>query len=279
MALDIPASNVQMENIEESSSIGGSGFDDARGGRLLSRVRTKSAREIKDAFASSGHGLNRAESHILDLLQEWDTTGDGQYSVEEVLLIAQKYRTKEAQVHQLGRVVVCGAILISLLLLGILFVALAADEMSKDSRPNGQGTLMTRTGQIVGAAQIYQTDNLDRMRNMSARELAQVEFVSFDVAGVHHTFKVVGVVRRDAAVDVYFGGTYLDKMAVGDTVEVHYRNGSSQAVDKAEGDPGRRLGSVAPWMHLGAVGIAGRWDSDKLVVGRKDWWSHPGGFR
>lgn len=267
-----------------------SATDLENGNKGIRRSGSKTAREVKEALGTSGKVLNQADSDMLDLLHEWDQTGDGQFSVEEVMLIARKFQQKERQVRTLSRTLALGAVFAIMLLVGVLLVTLGADEMSKDTRPDVRGVLTTKDGNVVSVAHAYQTGKLDFVPRMSDTELAQLQFLSFDVESEHHILKVAGVVRRlsevqasdslGSAIDVFFVSDHVTKLSFDGGVELQYQNGTSKVLVA-----GRRLGDSAsadPWMHRGEVGISGRWDASPnsaAVARRRGAWSHPGPYR
>merc|ERR1712232_235515 len=101
-----------------------------------------------------GNPLSSADTELLDLMGMWDINGDGQYSVEEVLLIARHFQQKQRQVTSLKRTLCLGSLFTLVLLVGVLLVSLRADEMSKDMRPDLQGVLTTNDGKVAGVANV-----------------------------------------------------------------------------------------------------------------------------
>lgn len=253
-----------------------------KGGNVTSSLfRAKSAHEVKAALSGNGNPLDKADSELLDLLKEWDTNGDGQYSVEEVLLIARHFRQKQRLVTNLKRTLCLGSVFTIALLVGILFVAMWANQMTKDMRPNQHGVLTANNGKVAGVAQVLQRGELEKIHTMTDQDLAEIQFVSFDLKSEQHTFKVAGVVKSQnevqsengtqQVVDLYFVNGPFSKMNLARNISVVRPDGSSEVVDAAEKK--RRLAGSAPWAHItsaGTVGISGV--SDVQVASGP--WSH-----
>merc|ERR1712072_568251 len=65
--------------------------------------RSMTASQVKAALSSAGDPLSGVDADLLDLLAQWDTNGDGQYSVEEVLVIARHFQQKQRQMTSLKK--------------------------------------------------------------------------------------------------------------------------------------------------------------------------------
>merc|ERR1712232_654174 len=144
--------------------------------------------------------FSRADSELLDLLEQWDLNGDGQYSVEEVLLIARHFQQKQRQATGLKRIMCLGSLFTIAFLVGILLVSWQANEMAKDMRPSTNGILTTNDGKIAGVAQVMRKAELEIIPNMTVDQLSDLQFVSFDLNDDHYSLKVAGAVRRNAEV-------------------------------------------------------------------------------
>lgn len=244
-----------------------------------SMSRAKSAHEVHVALSGKGNSLDKTDSELLDLLREWDTNGDGQYSVEEVLLIARHFRQKQRLVTNLKRTLCLGGVFTIALLVGILFVAMWANRLTKDMRPDQHGVLTTNNGKVAGAAQVLQMGELEKIRTMSDQNLAEIQFVSFDIKGDHHTLKVAGVVcsqnevqnetGTQQVVDLYFVNGPFVKMNLARDISVVRPDGASVVVDTAEMK--RRLAGSAPWAHIGSAGTVGISGINDVQVASAPW--------
>jgi hypothetical protein len=255
-------------------------------------VSAKSAREVRAQLSSTGNPLSGADAELLNLLEQWDVNGDGQYSVAEVLLIARHFQQKQRQVTNLKRTLCFGLLFTLVLLAGILFVACQANEITKDMRPSKQGILTTTDGKLAGVAAIMRRGDLDMIPNMTDHDLAELQYVSFGVNNDTYTLKVAGVARRatsqgeyDAhhSLDLFFVGGPFANMNFGHDIKVFYHNDTSASEVVAKGAAGerRRLQSLtsspwahigsAPWAHIGA-GVVGLSGTDAQVASAP--WTH-----
>jgi hypothetical protein len=260
-----------------------------RGGSLergASLPRTMTANQVKTALSTSGDNpLSGADADLLDLLEQWDVNGDGQYSVEEVLLIARHFRQKQQLVTSLKRTLFVGFLFTCALLVGTLFVNLKANQMTKDMRPDTAGILTTNNGQVAGVAQVMRRGDLGTIPNMTNNQLAELQFVAFDMDQDHYMLKVAGAVRRHTAVrhenelqptvDLFFVNGPFAKMRLGHNIEVVHPNGTTAIVASASEGEQRRLQS---WMHIssqqtGVVGLSGLAETNVQVANS---WSHIG---
>jgi hypothetical protein len=251
-----------------------------RGDKTVSPLsRAKSAQEVQDALSSNDNPLDKADSELLDLLKEWDTNGDGQYSVEEVLLIARHFQQKQRQVTKLRRTLCLGTIFTLALLVGVLLVAIWANQLTKDMRPNQHGVLTAYNGKVAGAAQVLQRGELEKIRNMRDADLAEIQFVSFDLTGNHYALKVAGVARSQLGaqsengthqvVDLFFANGPFTKMELARDISVVRPDGTAVVVDSAE--KRRRLAGSAPWAHIGSAGIVGISGTNDVQVAGAPW--------
>jgi len=249
-----------------------------------SLARSKTACEVKAALSSAGDPLSGADSDLLDLLAQWDIDGDGQYSVEEVLLIARHFQQKQRQVTSLKKTLCLGSLFTLVLLVGVLFVSLRANEMSKDMRPSTQGVLTTNNGKVAGVANVMRRGGLDTIPNMTDAQLAELQYVSFDLDQDHYMLKVASAVRRHTKVqdergprpvmDLFFVNAPFVKMNLGRDITVVHHNGTSKVMAFGAVGEQRRL---APWMHIGSsgtVGLSGLSDTDVQVASAP--WQHIG---
>jgi len=234
--------------------------------------RLKTASQLKATLSNAGNPLSGADAALLDLLAQWDTNGDGQYSVEEVLLIARHFQQKQRQVTNLKRTLCLGSVFTLVLLVGILFVCLKANEMTKDMRPSNNGVLTTNNGKVAGVAQVLQQGDLDNIPNMTDDQLAELQFVSFNLNQDHYVLKVAGAVREHTEVQgehgprsmigIFFVNGPFASMNFGRDISMVHRNGTSEVLAVGAAGEQRRLQSLAsaPWAHIGqksGVGIVG----------------------
>merc|ERR1712226_1611238 len=68
--------------------------------------------------------------------------------------------------------------------------------MTKDMRPNAQGIVTTNGGKIAGAAHVMRRGDLNMIPNMTDDQLAELQFVAFDLHQDHYMLKVASAVRR-----------------------------------------------------------------------------------
>merc|ERR1712232_559939 len=230
-----------------------------------------------------GNPLSSADTELLDLLAQWDVNGDGQYSVEEVLLIARHFQQKQRQVTSLKRTLCLGLIFTFVLLVGVLLVSLKANDMSKDMRPSPQGILTTKDGKVAGVAHVMRRGDLDMIPNMTDDQLAELQFVAFDLHQDHYMLKVASAVRRHSEVqgkhvqgkhgprpvlDLFFVNAPFAKMNFGHDIEVVHVNGTSEVMTFGNAGEQRRL---SPWNHItssGTVGLSGLAD---VQVAQNPW--------
>jgi hypothetical protein len=255
-----------------------------RGGSGLQRTMT--ANQVRTALSKSGNNhLSDADSELLDLLEQWDVNGDGQYSVEEILLIARHFKQKQQLITNLKKTLFVGFLFTCALLVGSLFVNLQANQMTKDMRPDTAGILTTNNGQVAGVAQVMRRENLDAIPNMTNNQLAELQFVAFDLDQDHYMLKVAGAVRRQTAVqhvneswpavDLFFVNGPFAKMRLGRNIELVHPNGTTAVMATAPEGEQRRL--AAPWMHIssqntGVVGLSGLAETNVQVAGAS--WAH-----
>jgi hypothetical protein len=255
-------------------------------------ARKSSVKDVLTSGRVDGVPFDHVDKEILGYLQEWDVNGDGQFSVEEVLMIAKKFHKTENKVKVLGRTLIGGAVLVVVLLTAVLFLTYAAVEMAKDTRPN-HGIITTNDGKVAAMAHVLRQYGLESIPSMPDEDLAQLQFVSFDIGGQRHNPKIVDSVRRvvktgtlenQPVVDLFFAGGEFVKMTIDDDVTVQQLDGTLQVLDVGAGE-GRHLQDVAssPWAHIGGaskpfVGLSGApWThigagSGALVAGAP--WTH-----
>jgi hypothetical protein len=259
----------------------------------LAKTSTKSVMQVKNSGHINGAALDRVDTEILDFLKEWDVNGDGHFSVEEVIMVAKKFRKTERKVKVMGRTLIVGAIVMASLLAAILFVTFAAVQLAKDTRPN-HGIITTNDGRVAAMAHVLRQSNLESIPSMLDEDLAQLQFVSFDIGGERHNPKIATSVRRTSGangtqgsrpiVDIFFVGGSYSKMTIDHDVKVQRSDGTWQVLDGGDIE-GRHLQDVAsaPWSHItGAtrhfVGLSGApWThigdgSQPLVAGAP--WTH-----
>jgi len=233
---------------------------------------------VKVALSSTGNPLSSADTELLDLLAQWDINGDGQYSVEEVLLIARHFQQKQRQVTSLKRTLCLGLIFTFVLLVGVLLVSLKANDMSKDMRPSPQGILTTKDGKVAGVAHVMRRGDFDMIPNMTDDQLAELQFVAFDLHQDHYMLKVASAVRRHSEVqgkhgprpvlDLFFVNAPFAKINFGRDIEVVHVNGTSEVMTFGNAGEQRRL---SPWNHItssGTVGLSGLAD---VQVAQSPW--------
>merc|ERR1712232_289106 len=260
-----------------------SAMERGEGGLKSPLSRSMTASQVKAALESTGNPLSGADAELLDLLATWDINGDGQYSVEEVLLIARHFRQKKRQVASLKRTLCLGSLFTLVLLVGVLLVSLRANEMTKDMRPSAQGILTTNGGKVAGVAHVMRRGDLNMIPNMTDDQLAELQFVSFDLNQDHYMLKVASAVRRHTEVqdehsppimDLFFVNAPFVKMNFGRDIEVVHRNGTSEIMAFGTAGEKRRL-ARAPWMHIGSsgtVGLSGVAGTDAQVASAP--WAH-----
>merc|ERR1712232_987223 len=262
-----------------------SAMERGEGGLKSPLSRSMTASQVKAALESTGNPLSGADAELLDLLATWDINGDGQYSVEEVLLIARHFRQKKRQAASLKRTSCLGSLFTLVLLVGVLLVSLRANEMSKDMRPSAQGILTTNNGKVAGVANVMRRGGLDTIPNMTDAQLAELQYVSFDLDQDHYMLKVASAVRRHTKVqdergprpvmDLLFVNAPFVKMNLGRDIAVVHHNGTSTVL--AFGAVGEQRRLMAPWMHIGSsgtVGLSGLSDTDVQVASAP--WAHIG---
>merc|ERR1712228_307408 len=142
--------------------------------------------------------------------------------------------------------------------------------MSKDMRPDRQGILTANNGKIAGVAQVLQMGGLERIPAMKNEELAELQFVSFDLNSERYMLKIAGALKRQEEVqretgsqhivDLFFVGGPFTKMNFAHNISVVHPDGTSEVVDTA--GKKRRLGpwshiGSAPWAHIGSAGTVG----------------------
>jgi len=258
----------------------------------LAKTSTKSVLEVKKSGCINGAPLDRVDTDILNFLKEWDVNGDGQFSVEEVIMIAKKFRTTERKATVMCRTLLVGAIVVVLLLAGILFVTYEAVELAEDTHPN-HGIITTNDGRVAAMAHVLRQNGLESVLSMPNEDLAQLQFVSFDIGGERHNPKIASTVRRAVVangtekrpiVDIFFEGGDFSKVTIGNDVKVQRSDGVWQVLDVGATE-GRQLQDVAsgPWSHITGtnrpfVGLSGApWThigdgSGPLVAGAP--WTH-----
>jgi hypothetical protein len=239
----------------------------------------RTASQLKESLSKAGTLLNHADAELLDLLEQWDKNGDGQYSVDEVLLIARHFQQKERQVAKLKRTLCLGSLFAIVLLLGMLFVSLQANEISKDMRPSRHGVLTTTDGKVAGVAQVMRRADLDAILNMTDDQLTDLQFVSFNLSSVQYVLKVAGAARRhaemqeEAIVDLFFvNGPFAEMQLLG------RHNGTVEMMVSTTRGEERRLQprSLSPWMHIsqaqqGTAGIVGLSGTDVQQLASAPW--------
>merc|ERR1712232_393829 len=261
-----------------------SAMERGEGGLKSPLSRSRTASQVKAALSRAGNPLRGADAELLDLMGMWDINGDGQYSVEEVLLIARHFRQKKRQVASLKRTLCLGSLFTLVLLVGVLLVSLRANEMTKDMRPSAQGILTTNGGKVAGVAHVMRRGDLNMIPNMTDDQLAELQFVAFDLHQDHYMLKVASAVRRHIEVqgehdprpvmDLFFVNAPFAKMKFGRDIEVVHLNGTSEIMAFGAAGKQRRL-ALAPWMHIGSsgtVGLSGVADTDVQVASPP--WAH-----
>jgi hypothetical protein len=179
-------------------------------------------------------------------------------------MIAKQFRTTERKVTVMGRTLIVGAIVVALLLAGILFVTFEAVELAKDTRPN-HGIITTNDGRVAAMAHVLRHNGLESVPFMPNEDLAQLQFVSFDIGGERHNPKVASTVRRAfgangtqesrPVVDIFFVGGDFSKVTIGHDVKVQRPDGAWQVLD-VDASEGRHLqdAASAPWSHISGTG-------------------------
>lgn len=88
---------------------------------------------------------------LVSLLRQWDTDGDGKFSVDEVMIAARQMLGEKRQSTSLKKWLVGLAVLYLASLAIILALMIGAMELAKDSRPSNDGVLLdTRhSGEVI----------------------------------------------------------------------------------------------------------------------------------
>jgi len=226
-------------------------------------ARKSTVMDVLKSGRVDGVPFDHVDREILGFLQEWDVNGDGQFSVEEVVMIAKKMRKTESKVKILGKTLIGGAILAVVLLTAVLLLTYTAVEMAKDTRPN-HGIITTNDGRVAAMAHVLRQHGLESIPSMADEDLAQLQFVSFDVGGQRHSPKIADSVRRTVVsngtlenqpvVDLFFTGGEYAKMTIDHDVTVQRLDGTLQVLDVGAAE-GRHLQDVAsaPWAHIGGA--------------------------
>jgi hypothetical protein len=188
----------------------------------------------KQRKASTGavHELHLVEKHVMDLLpkhvpdnhaagqtmlERFDTDNDGTFSREEVEAMAHFMISEQKKVQSMKVVIFA---MMALVIAGGIFVyavVIAANETTKDTRPNSHGVLRTSAYSTAGEVPV-QVDQLKSyatvtdLPQLSSDILRTIKSITLmDVDGANHYHEIVGHTKWPGdgnAMDLYTPGSF-----------------------------------------------------------------------
>eukprot|EP00854_Cymbomonas_tetramitiformis_P022937 gene22937-27736_t len=131
-------------------------------------------------------GLNPADpgqAQVIDALKSFDTDGDGTMSVEELIKVGERRVYNEKKIKNLRKIVVAvviGCLVFSGVMLGLM---VAANEASKDDKPDDDGTLKTISGEYVSTTETQSEVYLKELASVDPKELVNMRHVYLQTEG------------------------------------------------------------------------------------------------
>lgn len=141
-------------------------------------------------------GLNPADpsqAQVIDALKSFDADGDGTMSVEELIKVGERRVYNEKKIKNLRKMVVAVVIacfVFSGVMLGLM---IAANEASKDDKPDEDGTLKTISGEYVSTTETQSEVYLKELASVDPKELVNMRHVYLQTeGGVWRLYSVTG---------------------------------------------------------------------------------------
>lgn len=154
-----------------------------------------------------GPSISPEHKQLVDKLQEWDVNNDGSYSAEEVFAAVQEFAAVKKEVRNLKKLMVLGAVA-GLVICGVLLgLSVAGSELSKDTRPDADGLLLTTGGEPVAVATATAGVPIWDLPKQNDAFLSDMENFAFMHGDLDYVVKVAGYARSrssEDAVEIYF---------------------------------------------------------------------------
>jgi len=137
------------------------------------------------------------QAEVIKALHSFDHDGDGTISVHELIKVGERRVLNEKKIQNLRRIVLVtfvGALVFSGVMLALM---IAANEASKDDKPDDDGTLKTISGEYVSTSETQSAVYLKELASVNPRELVNMRHVYLQVdtlqaSGVWRLYTVTG---------------------------------------------------------------------------------------
>mmetsp|Transcript_19293 Transcript_19293/g.23038 ORF Transcript_19293/g.23038 Transcript_19293/m.23038 type:complete len:1269 (+) Transcript_19293:123-3929(+) len=137
--------------------------------------------------------VDEQDRKLAAVLKSMDKDGSGTISLREMVTIGQTRLTNEAKIRNL-RWMVAAAVFASLIVSSVLLgLMIAANEASKDDKPDSNGALKTISGVPVSTEVMSTELGLLDLPKLAPEILAKLETIVFtDEADIVHIYRIIG---------------------------------------------------------------------------------------
>eukprot|EP01052_Picozoa_sp_SAG31_P010505 SAG31_NODE_577_length_13952_cov_2.717121_2_plen_1076_part_00 len=168
--------------------------------RLLKDQLAEALDPLHNGLASlldSGGHPHMVSAEVQRMLKEYDTDGDGQFSVDEVEAIVSSLLHTKKEAKNMRYLLLAAFVAILALCASMFSMSVLGNEFAKDFRPNESGNLEDADGNVVGVAVVEETFPLSSDLPVEYFHSLKTLLVEEDEVSVN--FQILGAGRIPAA--------------------------------------------------------------------------------